>query len=489
MISLPVPVDASREKLKNKLKASSSLLSITRSETDGATIAVPVDVHISSQMGKLLAMTSSNKVEDFGHFVASVPSPLSKLNEAAFSEVFIDQESTRVYKIIPFGNDELSQSPIHDLLQELKIARLLTHLQGFAQVLDIVIVKGTYPETLLSEWDKFLRIRGSENLRPDMYSEDQLYCVIVQNNAGTDLERAQIGSWQDAESVFWQTAAALASAEEWHQFEHRDLHWGNIVISRHEGANQPPSSPSVLKCPPGASAETAARIGLIRQVQRALFDGAAPGLAPRVTLIDYTLSRAAAATASFNSSVLYTPMDQPEFFRGKGDYQYDVYRRMRDRLNDLGSEDSHTTSPGSGGLKNINWATFCPQTNVFWLHYLADKLLNHKGLRPLSITARGRIVRAAPGASEVAVSAATSVTGSSGAGAPGRPSSAVASAWMAEEARACKALEQVYRALAPGASSFSDASGSSDHHREFVSAAGVLQWGLRTKVFPMKNAF
>ena len=50
----------------------------------------------------------------------------------------------------------------------------------------------------------------------------------------------------------------------------------------------------------------------------------------------------------------------PELFEGpEDDAQSETYRRMRKALNN-------------------QWGASCPQTNAFWLHYLADTLLTKK---------------------------------------------------------------------------------------------------------------
>jgi len=46
-----------------------------------------------------------------------------------------------------------------------------------------------------------------------------------------------------------------------------------------------------------------------------------------------------------------------EFFKGEGDYQYEVYRMMRKELNG-------------------KWAQHSPKTNVFWIHYLVSKMID-----------------------------------------------------------------------------------------------------------------
>ena len=72
----------------------------------------------------------------------------------------------------------------------------------------------------------------------------------------------------------------------------------------------------------------------------------------RTAIIDYTLSR-----FTKNQITIFQDLeDWPEIFEGKGDIQYDVYRRMQ-KLN--------------GG----DWAALNAATNVAWLDYLLDKLV------------------------------------------------------------------------------------------------------------------
>ena len=59
--------------------------------------------------------------------------------------------------------------------------------------------------------------------------------------------------------------------------------------------------------------------------------------------------------------VLYRAYNDPDFFTGSGDYQFEIYRMMRDLIN-----------PQSDG----DWRVFRPKTSIFWLDYLLDKLLD-----------------------------------------------------------------------------------------------------------------
>lgn len=49
--------------------------------------------------------------------------------------------------------------------------------------------------------------------------------------------------------------------------------------------------------------------------------------------------------------------DDQELFTAHGDYQFDIYRKMQEANGD-------------------DWKSFNPRSNVFWLHYLSDKLIS-----------------------------------------------------------------------------------------------------------------
>jgi serine/threonine-protein kinase haspin len=97
-------------------------------------------------------------------------------------------------------------------------------------------VKGKYPRPLLKEWDEFKRNSGSDGIRPDSFTDHQLYAIVVLPNGGIDLETYTFAKsssssgttkggtgWRDAAEVFWQVTTALAKAEELLKFEVREL--------------------------------------------------------------------------------------------------------------------------------------------------------------------------------------------------------------------------------------------------------------------------
>lgn len=86
------------------------------------------------------------------------------------------------------------------------------------------------------------------------------------------------------------------------QFEHRDLHWGNILLSQTD-----------------------------EKFIEFRIDGipiTIPSCGVKVTIIDFTLSRMV-----YDGCCLYNDLALDEdFFSANGDYQYDIYRLMRERV-------------------------------------------------------------------------------------------------------------------------------------------------------------
>lgn len=94
----------------------------------------------------------------------------------------------------------------------------------------------------------------------------------------------------------------LAVAEKNFQFEHRDLHWGNVLIDK-------TSAKFVEYCVDGKVIKV-------------------PTHGVKATIIDYTLSRMV-----YDGAVLYNNLaNDEELFNADGDYQFDIYRLMRDRV-------------------------------------------------------------------------------------------------------------------------------------------------------------
>jgi len=144
--------------------------------------------------------------------------------------------------------------------------------------------------------------------------------MIVLSHGGRDLESYKLKSWVEAASVLWQVAGVCARAEEAHQFEHRDLHWGNVLVQPVAGRSLSDRLTSLSVTPSKGAATAVPRLGL---------EPARSGV--EVTLIDFTLSR---ALDGQGEGVLWDGFEDECVFEGEGDTQFDVYRSMRDHVRD-----------------------------------------------------------------------------------------------------------------------------------------------------------
>lgn len=118
----------------------------------------------------------------------------------------------------------------------------------------------------------------------------------------------------------------MAVAEQKFQFEHRDLHWGNILLSlTEEKFMEYEFNKKIVKIPTHGV---------------------------KAVIIDYTLSRLV-----LQGQTLFNDLSKDfDLFSASGDYQFEIYRLMKKELNN-------------------KWNQFSAKTNVLWLDYILDKLI------------------------------------------------------------------------------------------------------------------
>ncbi|KAK9540186.1 hypothetical protein VZT92_002655 [Zoarces viviparus] len=269
-----------------------------------------------------------------------------KIGEGTFGEVFSTTNAsgdTVALKIIPVeGSEKVNgedQKTFGEILHEIIISKELSSLKekqhnkthGFIGLNELHCVQGRYPPEFLNAWDVFDQQKGSENDRPDFFQTDQLFIILEFEFGGADLENSNgaLASLAVAKSILHQVTAALAVAEQELHFEHRDLHWGNVLVKT-----------------------TKQKTGSF------FLNGTAHSLDTKgvlVRIIDYSLSRLEIDGLTVSCDI----SNDEALFMGRGDYQFDIYRLMRQE----------------NGNK---WSNYNPHTNVLWLHYLCSKLLSMK---------------------------------------------------------------------------------------------------------------
>jgi len=150
----------------------------------------------------LLQECSQDSPHEFSSFINSFPfdpivqsyeselaayskAEFRKVGEASYSEVF--GIGSVVLKIVPLrdesgtkadGYDAESPPPsdARDVLQEIAATRSMGELcEGFTKLLRTYVVRGKYPSLLLSLWDEYNDVKGSESIKPGESERGQLY--------------------------------------------------------------------------------------------------------------------------------------------------------------------------------------------------------------------------------------------------------------------------------------------------------------------------
>lgn len=289
-----------------------------------------------------------------------------------------------------------------DVASELKLLQRLSDIPGFTHFRDLRVLQGRPPGLFAEAFKAFNAAQKTAkkelSIFPDpakksSYDKDQLWAVIEMQDAGTDLEKlvaqgVSSNIWV-VWDIFWQVVLALAKGEEEAEFEHRDLHLGNICVRTPEPVVE-------------------ANIDISKTFGFTSFEA---------TLIDYTVSRASMTPASEAPSPIAQnlPCDEvayidlandPHLFYGDSaeEYQYDIYRYMRgciyystpfasfpndgtsanddDEVGEEGGEENLAPGPPSTEemalierTTNRSWRQFHPQTNLCWLHFVLYMLL------------------------------------------------------------------------------------------------------------------
>ncbi|KAL1350759.1 serine/threonine-protein kinase haspin homolog [Arachis hypogaea] len=300
------------------------------------------DGHISP-FSALLSICGQSAPSLLGDVLSCYSETIVKIGEGTYGEAF--KVGGYVCKIVPFDGDFRVNGEIQkrseELLEEVLLCKTLNQLRGnegdsdnlcrtFIQSLEFKVCQGPYDATLIQAWEAWDEKRGSENDHPKDFPEKQCYVVFVQEHGGKDLESFVLLNYEEARTLLVQAIAGLAVAESAYEFEHRDLHWGNILVSRSDSVT--------LQFTLDGKDMFVKTFGLL------------------ISIIDFTLSR-----INTGDRILYLDLSSdPDLFKGpKGDKQSETYRRMREVTEDC-------------------WEGSFPRTNVLWVLYLVDILLLKK---------------------------------------------------------------------------------------------------------------
>ncbi|CAI7598894.1 unnamed protein product [Penicillium discolor] len=275
-----------------------------------------------------------------------------------------------VFKVVPLraksGPGSKKFTTIDEIVAEVKMLKYLDPIPGFARFREIHVVQGRFPESFQNAWDHYKKTKDDcMNPNPSnkrAYPDTQLWAIVEMDDAGCELEKFAWSSIFQIYDIFWGVAMALARAEEYAMFEHRDLHLGNVCIrsTRADGCMDPPTELDVARQPSSSG------FGISSL---------------ETTIIDYSLSRADLLLTDDPAGlteVASSDLDKKQLFDAIGQdedeiMQRNTYRYMRATL--------YTGCPIEtekvADIPGI-WAEYSPRTNLVWLLFLLQSLFKNR---------------------------------------------------------------------------------------------------------------
>ncbi|CAK7226583.1 hypothetical protein SBRCBS47491_006281 [Sporothrix bragantina] len=305
---------------------------------------------------------------------------IEKIAEASYAEVYrvTNKRGTSIIKAIRLASPIKPQTKAQvrsglvdeephdeeDLRGELTISEWLADIPGFVVYKERYIVRGKAPKDLLETHQTFHRRakrQDPDRLQfypsPSRYLDDTRFLVIELGDAGRALEDVVLESVSQLWDVFLHVAIALARAEDQINFEHRDLHEGNLCVRQ------------------------------VAQPRNKADDDESPvvfgfsGL--DITILDYGLSRAEDVDDDDRVEPIAFDLEKDlSLFTSTHADQCKVYRQMRSHL--LKGDRVHLPpachqKPYDDGPDGqpISWKDYNPYTNVLWLAYLYSYLVRN----------------------------------------------------------------------------------------------------------------
>ncbi|KAJ5317204.1 hypothetical protein PENANT_c059G06191 [Penicillium antarcticum] len=352
--------------------------------------------YVRSILDEALAPIAAQSIQKFSSWASRSANmfDVAKLAEGSYGEVYklhLREEACRpvvsksklaklksygdgVFKVVPLraksGPGSKKFTSIDEIVAEVKMLKYLDPIPGFARFREIHVVQGRFPESFQNAWDHYKKTKDDcMNPNPSnkrAYPDTQLWAIIEMDDAGCELEKFAWSSIFQIYDIFWGVAMALARAEEYALFEHRDLHLGNVCIrsTRRNGCMDPPTEQDITSqsCSSGfgfSSIET--------------------------TIIDYSLSRAELRWSDDPNGpieVASSDLDKKQLFDAVGQdedeiMQRNTYRYMRATL--YTGDPAETGKPAD--IPGI-WAEYSPRTNLVWLLFLLQSLFKNRKPEP-----------------------------------------------------------------------------------------------------------
>ncbi|CAM1505478.1 Fc.00g111150.m01.CDS01 [Cosmosporella sp. VM-42] len=276
--------------------------------------------------------------------VIRLPSPIKALTKAQVRAELVDEE--------PHSEE--------DVKGELQISEWLADIPGFVVYKERYVVQGKATRQLLETHQAFQkRMKRQDPDRAQFYPSPSRYLggtrflVVELGDAGTALEDWKLETESQLWDIFFLEAIALARAEDLVMFEHRDLHEGNLCVKQVK-----------------PSREMGARL-----------EGFFGYSGLDITILDYGLSRAEDLSVNDAKPVSFDLERDLSLFTSTHATQCEAYRQMRSFLLRADRKclppEAHNIPYAKGVDGPLSWDAYAPYTNVLWLAYLYDYLVDN----------------------------------------------------------------------------------------------------------------
>ncbi|XP_054720647.1 serine/threonine-protein kinase haspin-like [Uloborus diversus] len=275
-----------------------------------------------------------------------------KIAEGTYAEIYklthVDG-SHRIFKCMPVNGQHPDSGninlPIEMAIPDIICSSFLSELNegpvylapNFPKVYKISLIKDEFPAAMMRCWWDYKnspkRLEDpAEHFQPNLYPEDQLYLATELDYCGEPATLKNMRNAWSGLSIITQVASALAIAEVAFNFEHRDLHLGNLLLNE-------------TNCPE------------MRYVLES-FNFSVQTVGQQVFVIDFTLSRINVG------GVHYMSLD------------HCVCDNDEETECDNLWLDHRTVYKVMAEYSSGQWSNYMPVTNVLWLKYILEHVLH-----------------------------------------------------------------------------------------------------------------
>lgn len=171
---------------------------------------------------------------------SELPSNPTKINEASFSEVFrvmVDENNKQFFNNVSFGptivlkicefNEFYTEN---NFIKECYTVKKIDELKSTCKMHSCYFVNGEFTEEYINARNVFGS--RSETGSSTLHNVPKKYGCVFLENGGEDLETFKFASFEESVEFMTKLLMHLVKLQHALKYEHRDLHWGNVLLKR-----------------------------------------------------------------------------------------------------------------------------------------------------------------------------------------------------------------------------------------------------------------